>query len=393
MKSILKTMTAMASAVMLTIGMASAQDAPGVSKDKLTIGAWVALSGPVAIYGVPLKAGAQAYLDRVNAEGGVNGRKIEWIVDDNAYNPQQSVAVARKLITRDNVFAIVIGHGTAQSAATFPYVIDQAKVPFVVPYGGAPEWYNPPRPGLLGLHVLYDDQANALGRWAAQTGAKKILVVHGTLSSFDIPATFVKPGAEAVNKDVEVELMAVKNGTSDYGPIIVDIMNKKPDAIVSIQLQQETVLLAKGLRQQNQATPIFAWAPTASQTTIALGGEFVEGLRSVSITNPPTADTPAMQEYRDDLAKYAPSEKPDFASLSAYGAMKVFVEALKNSAEPLTRESLVEGFYKLKGYDSGIFPPVTYSAEQPLGGHILFPLEVKGGKWVSAGEPVDVANF
>lgn len=393
MKHISQKILAMAAAMVFSAGMAGAQDAPGVTKDKLTIGAWVALSGPVAIYGAPLKAGAQAYLDRVNTEGGVNGRKIEWIVDDNAYNPQQSVAVARKLITRDNVFAIVIGHGTAQSAATFPYVIDQAKVPFVVPYGGAPEWYTPPKPGLLGLHVLYDDQANALGRWAASTGAKKILVVHGTLSSFDIPATFVKPGAEAVSGDVQVELMAVKNGTADYGPIIVDIMNKKPDAIVSIQLQQETVLLAKGLRQQNQDTPIFAWAPTAAQSTIKLGGEFVEGLRSVSITNPPTADTPAMQQYRDDLAKYAPSEEPDFASLSSYGAMKIFVEALKNSDEPLTRESMIQGFYKLNGYDSGIFPPVTYSAEQALGGHILFPLEIKDGKWQSAGEPVDVSKF
>ncbi|WP_342363646.1 ABC transporter substrate-binding protein [Terrarubrum flagellatum] len=380
-------------ALALMAAPASAQDAPGVTKDSVTIGSWIALSGPIAIYGAPIKAGAQAYLDLVNASGGVKGRKINWIVEDSAYNPQQAVSIARKLVTRDNVLAIAHAHGTAQIAATFPFVVDQAKVPVLVPYGGAKEWYNPPKSGVLGLHVLYEEQAEALGRWAAKDGHRKVLVIHGAASAFENVANNVKPGLQAVAKDADVELMAVKIGTTDYGPIAVEVARKKPDAIVAIQILQEVVQLSKGLKQQGQNIPIYSYAPTVAQSTIELGGEFAEGLKSLSFTASPFADTPAMKEYRDALAKYAPSEKPDFTSLVSYGAMKIFVEALRRADEPLTRDSLVKAFYKLKDYDSGIYPPVTFAPDKPLGGHILQPMQVKDGKWVNVGEPVDTWKF
>lgn len=386
-------MVAVGMAGALAAGTAFAQETPGVTKDSVTIGSWVALTGPIAIYGVPLKNGAQAYLDHVNANGGVNGRKITWVVEDNAYNPQQTVAIARKLVTRDNVLGLVVPHGTAQTAATFPFAVEQSKVPVLVPYGGAKDWYDPPKPGVLGLHPLYEDQAMALGRWAVQSGAKKILVVYGAAAAFENVANQVKPGAMLASKDVEVEMMAVKIGTTDYGPITVDVMRKKPDAIICIQIQQEIVALSKGLRQQGDKTPVYSYAPTIAQSTIDLGGEAVEGLRAVSMTASPLADTPAMKEYRDVLAKYAPSEKPDFATLLSYGAMKIFVEALKRADEPLTRESIVKAFYKLQNYDSGIYPPVSFSAERPLGGHILQPMEIKGGKWVPVGDLVDTWKF
>ncbi len=289
---------------------AAAQETPGVTKDKVTIGAWVTQTGPVAIYGIPVKAGAQAYFERVNAAGGVKGRKISWIVEDNGYNPQQTVAIARKLVTRDNVLAVVIGHGTPQTAATFPYLVDQAQVPVVLPYGGAKEWYSPPKPGVLGLHVLYEEQAEALGRWAAKDGHKKVLVVHGAHAAFENVANSVKPGLQAVNKDAEVEMMPVKLGTTDYAPITLDVARKKPDAIVMIQQLQEVVLLAKGLKQQGVSIPLYSYVPTVGQSTIELGGEYVEGLKSLSLTLSPFADTPALREYREDLAKYAPARSP-----------------------------------------------------------------------------------
>ncbi len=364
--------------------------APGVTKDSVTVGTWITTTGPVAIYGVPIKAGAEAFFKQLNEKGGIKGRKINFIVDDNGYNPQQTVAIARKLVTRDNVLAIPIAHGTAQTAATFPFLVEQAKVPILMPYGGAKEWYDPPKPGLLGLHVLYEDQCEELGRWAGRDGHKKVLVVHGAHSAFENVANYVKPGLLSVVPGGEVELMAVKIGTTDYAPIVLDIARKKPDAIVMVQLQQEIVLLAKGLKQRGVSIPLYTYAPNVAQSMIELGGEFVEGLKSVSLTVSPLADTPAVKEYRDALAKHAPSEKPDFASIIAWGTAKIFAEALNRSAEPLTRESLLDGFYALKSYDSGIFPAVEFSVSQPLGGRLLQPMVIKSGKWENAGSIVNV---
>ncbi|GIL01822.1 MAG: ABC transporter substrate-binding protein [Alphaproteobacteria bacterium] len=387
----------LALAAALSIGLAtlpaSAEDAPGVTPDSVKIGSWVALSGPVAVYGVPLRAGVQSYFDLVNDRGGINGRKIEWIVEDNAYNPQQTVAIARKLISSDNVLALVVPHGTGQSAAAFPYAIDQQKVPMLLPYGGAKDWYDPLKPGLLGLHVLYEDQAAAIGRWAAQDGHKKVLVIYGANAAFENVANHVEPGVKALSQDASVELLPVKIGTTDYGPIVLDIMNRKPDAIVCIQLLQEIVLLSKGLKQQGADIQVYSYAPTVGQATIDLGGEFVEGLKAPSLTNSPFSDHPAAQEYREALAKYAPGEKPDFVSYLGFGAAKIFAEALSKAQEPLTRESLLGAFHAMQGYDSGIFPPVTFAQERPLGGHLLQPMQVKDGKWVEVGDVIDVNQF
>ncbi|HEU0222031.1 MAG TPA: ABC transporter substrate-binding protein, partial [Paracoccaceae bacterium] len=282
----------------MAAGPGRADVAPGVTEDSVSVGAWVILTGPVAVYGVPYRAGVQSYFDHVNEQGGVNGRKINWIVEDSAYNPQQTAAIARKLVTRDEVLAVVAPHGTPNTAATFPYVIDQEQVPILVPYAGAKEWYDSAKPGLLGLHVLYEDQAMAIGRWAAQEGHRKVLVIHGAHAAFENVANYVKPGLQSLAPEATVEMMPVKMGTTDYAPITLEVARMQPDAIVCIQQLQEIVQLAKGLRQQGHQIPIYSYAPTVAQATIKLGGEFVEGLRSVSLTISPFDESPAAQEYR-----------------------------------------------------------------------------------------------
>lgn len=373
---------------------AQAQDARGVTKDKVTIGSWMSLSGPVAVYGTPLKAGAEAFFKAQNAKGGINGRQIDFIVEDNAYNPQQTIAAARKLVTRDQVLALLMPHGTGQTAATFPYVLDKEKLPVLLPYGQALDWYQPtPKPGVLALHVLYESQVEAIARLAAQDGHKSITVIHSAHAAFEAVSKYAQPAASKIDADVKVELVAVKMGTSDYAPVARDLIAKKPDAVIAIITIQELALLAKALRQQSSDLPIYTYGPNVSQSTIELGGEHVEGVTSVSLTLPPDSDTPAIAQFREDMATYAPGQPLDFVSLLGYGGAKVFAAGLAAAPEPLNRDNLLEGFYSLKGYDSGIFPPVSYAPDAPIGASILFPLKIQGGKWIAAGDPVDTATF
>lgn len=373
---------------------AQAQDARGVTKDKVTIGSWMSLSGPVAVYGTPLKTGAEAFFKAQNAKGGINGRQIDFIVEDNAYNPQQTIAAARKLVTRDKVLALLMPHGTGQTAATFPYVLDKEKLPVLLPYGQALDWYKPtPKRGVLALHVLYESQVEAIARLAAQDGHKSITVIHSAHAAFEAVSKYAQPAASKINADVKVELVAVKMGTSDYAPVARDLIAKKPDAVIAIITIQELALLAKALRQQSSDLPIYTYGPNVSQSTIELGGAHVEGVTSVSLTLPPDSDTPEIAQFRADMATYAPGQPLDFVALLGYGGAKVFAAGLAAAPEPLTRDSLLEGFYSLKAYDSGIFPPVSYAPDAPIGASVLFPLKIEGGKWVAAGDPINTAAF
>ena len=139
-------------------GAASAQQGPGVTDKEIKIGAWLPLTGPIAVVGVPQQAGFEAYIKMTNDRGGVNGRKISWIVEDNAFNPQRTATAARKLVTRDEVLAIVHANGTVQSLAAFPYLFDEAKIPFIFPYAGLKDWWYPPRDNLYGLFVNNENQ-------------------------------------------------------------------------------------------------------------------------------------------------------------------------------------------------------------------------------------------
>lgn len=222
--------------VSLTANACADQDSAGAagSDTEIHIGAWLPLTGATASYGVPEKAGADAYFKMVNAAGGINGRKIKWTVEDNAADPQQTVQIARELVGQDKVVAIVNANGTSQAEAAFPFVLTQSKIPVLNEVGGSEAWYDPPRAGLFGTQTLYEDQAAAVAAWAVQDGAKKILVVHSDPAAFVNVAEQVEPVAKKVDPSVEVERLAVKYQTTDYTPVISKVKAAKTQAVIVI---------------------------------------------------------------------------------------------------------------------------------------------------------------
>src|SRR5205823_2930005 len=188
---------------------ARAQHGPGVSASEIKLGTWIPLTGPIASYGIPFRAGIEAAIGAANAAGGIKGRKVVMIVEDNAYNPQRTVAAARKLIERDQVLAIGLPFGAVTSAA-FDYVLGEAKVPMINPYGSQIDWFQPPRPGFFGANVFYESQLRTIGRWMAKDGYKNVVVLHTALASFQNAAAHVEKGVKTVSGDVKVELMGSK---------------------------------------------------------------------------------------------------------------------------------------------------------------------------------------
>ena len=292
-------------------GDAHAQQTPGVGDKEIRLGTWMPMTGPLKAYGVPLRAGIEADMHMINDRGGIKGRKFALTVEDNAYNAQRTLAIARKLVTRDDVYAIVAPLGTAQTAAAFDYLFGEAKVPLLNPYGGTVNWYVPPRENLYGVQAPYEGQARALGRWAMKDGHKSLIVLHTALMGYDNVAVHVAPGAKSLRPDAAVELFGTKFGATDYGPISLDLIQKKPDAVVLIVAQGEVIAASKELRTQGYKGDLYTYSPSVSSCLLELGGAALEGIKSVSWIVPVTTNNAAVKEYRDALAKYSPGEKPD----------------------------------------------------------------------------------
>jgi len=358
----------------------------GGSSDTIKIGAWLPLSGPGAAAGEPQRAGGDAYFRMLNDKGGINGRKVEWITKDNAYDTQQTVQAARELVGQDRVVAIVNANGTAQTEATFPFVLQQSKVPILNTYGGAENWYEPPRDGLFGIQTLYEDQAAALAKWAVEDGARKILVVHSDPAAFVNVARQVGPVAKKADGSVSVDLLSVKFQTTDYAPIVSQVKARQPDAVITILTAPEAAAYLKEAKLQGFSAPAYGYAPDAQTATLTLGGAAAEGFHAVSWFKLPTDDSPEMKEFRDAMAKYAPKAPVDFSTLIGFAYAKVFAEIVRTIDGPVTSESIISAYRKAKDVETGIMPAITFGDSHHLGSTELQRVTVTNGRWTAEGD-------
>ncbi|MEU6352360.1 ABC transporter substrate-binding protein [Streptomyces sp. NPDC047072] len=380
--------TAVLAVVALTANACGGQDSAGSAggSSEIHIGAWLPLTGATAAYGVPEKAGADAYFKMLNAHGGINGRKIDWTVKDNAADPQQTVQIARELVAQDKVVAIVNANGTSQAEAAFPYVLNQSKVPVLNEVGGAENWYEPPRPGLFGTQTLYEDQAAAVAAWAVQDGAKKILVVHSDPAAFVNVAKQVEPVAKEVDPSVEVDRLPVKYQTTDYTPVISKVKSAHPQAVILILTSPEAAAFLKEAKLQGLSLPTYAYAPVAAESTVSLAKDAAEGLKAVQLVKAPSDPDPAVKEFRTAMAKYEPGQDAGFLALWGWSNAKVFAEIVKTIKGPVTSQAIIAAYQKASSIDPGVSPEMKFSASDHLGTRSVQRVEVKNGVWTSVGD-------
>jgi len=350
------------------------------------IGAWAPLTGPVAASGVPQKTGAEVYFKKLNDEGGINGHKVQWVVKDNAFDPQQTVQVARQLVGEDKVVAIVSANGTAQAEAAFPFVLQQSRVPILNELGGATHWYDPARPLLFGVQTLYEDQAAAIAGWSVENGARKLLVIHSDPAAFVNVAKQVEPAAKKVDPGVTVERLSVKFQSTDYSPVVSEVRAKKPDAVVLILAAPEAAAYLKEAKLQGIKIPAYGYAPPASAATLTLAGDAAEGFHAVQLVKSPDDPSPAVKEFRDAMAKYAPGQPADFIALWGWMNAKVFAEIAKTIHGPITSKSIVAAYEKADHVDIGVAPVMSFSSGKHQGTRQVQRVTVQNGKWVSIGD-------
>ena len=157
-----KTLTAAAAAALLTFGAAQAQEV-GVTATEILIGEVQPMSGPASLIGKAGAAGSKLAIAEINAAGGINGRKLRAIYEDDGYVPSRSVSSVKKLIDSDKVFAITGTTGSSHMVAMLP-TIEEAKIPTIVHMAPNPAIVNPRRPTVFMIGPDYDLAGYVLGR-------------------------------------------------------------------------------------------------------------------------------------------------------------------------------------------------------------------------------------
>jgi branched-chain amino acid transport system substrate-binding protein len=311
-------------------------DTTGVTDKEVKIGSYYAKTGPASIYN-DIELAWNMYFDEVNKKGGIAGRQIKFIVDDDGYNPSNTVNVTKKLVEQDQVFMIYNGLGTAPGMAVLKYLQD-AGVPSLFIASGASQWARS-GPTIMGLQPDYVTEGTVLGKEMAdkQKGKK-----YGILYQND---DFGKDGRDGIKKGVADALQLVGEETyeanaADINAQATKLVNAGADVISVYATPTQFAAALKFIKSQGKTVTWYSSSVTASGTTAnlaegAMDGVFTAGY-APDVTDPDPKVQKVVQFYKDHGVA-----NPTAFQLFAWMAAEHLERLLTVTGKNLNRSSLI----------------------------------------------------
>lgn len=347
----------------------------GVTDKEIRIGMANALSGPASGLGVDLKAGADAFLSRVNAAGGVNGRKIVLVSKDDGYEPEKTAAATKALIEQDKVFALFGYVGTPTSAAAVP-LASRAGVPYLFPFTGAEFLRNPVNKWVFNVRASYFDETELMvERLTKDAGAKKIAL-------FIQDDAFGEAGKAGVNRALHKRNMKVaeearyKRNTLEVDAGLAKIKAAAPDGVVFIGTYASLAAIVKKAKAQGIKAKFMTVSFIGTAGFIRDAGADGDGVYITQVMPSPDSGAPVVKQFLHDM-KGGPV---NYSSLEGYIDAAVLVEALKKAGASPTRAGFMSALEGLSADLGGL--KVGFSATSHQGAKDVFLTVVKGGKAV-----------
>ena len=378
----LKLKTSLMAALLFAAPFAHAQTAQGVSKDEILVGSIQDLSGPIAGFGKQVRLGMLLRVDEINEQGGVNGRKLKLLVEDDAYDPKKSVLAAQKLVNQDKVFAMVAHIGTAQNNAAMPVQFEKNVINFF-PVTAAREMYEPYHRLKYSFAATYYDQIRlALPKLVKDKGAKKVCTIYQD-DDFGLE---VLRGAEAGLKTINMELAektSYKRGATDFSSQVARMKAADCDLVVLGTIIRETIGTIGESRKTGFSPTFLGSSATYTDLIHKLGGKAMDGLYATHTAQQPYLDE-ASQPIRFWATKYKTkfNEDPTVFSIYGYNAIDAFARAAQKAGKNLTTDSFIKAMDTMT-IPADIFgsPEATFTSKKRLGSDLSRLSQIQDGRW------------
>jgi len=384
-------------AMLLSAGGALAGD-PGVTKDEIKIGNINPYSGPASAYGT-IGKGIAAYFKKVNDEGGINHRKINFISYDDAYTPAKAVEQARRLVEQDQVLFIFQSLGTPSNSAIWKYMNDK-HVPQLFVATGATKWGDPVgHPWTMGWQPTYQTEAHIYAKYLLKEKPNAKVAV--LLQNDDYGKDYLKGlkdglGAAAAKMIIAEQTYEVTDPTVDSQ--MVNLKNSGADVFVNITTPKFALQAIKKAAD-------LGWKPlhilnnvsTSIATVMKPAGEAGKGIISAfylkDYDDPQWKDDPATKEWLAWMQKYYPEGSlHEQFNVYAYTVGQTMVQVLKQAGNDLSRANVMKQAADLKDFTPPMLLPGIKINTSPTD---FFPIEQErlvrydGERWVLFGELID----
>jgi len=376
--------TLAATAVALSVAAAPAYAEQGVTDTEILIGSNNDLSGPFAAFGAPATKAAQLYFDEINANGGIHGRKIRFIVEDHAYQMPKAIQGMNKLINGDKVFAMLLSLGTPMNIAAFKQQ-DPKNIPNVSPLSAARQMAEPFSPlHYAGTASYYDQIKAGVTYLAKEKGASKVCAMY-------LPTDFGKEIQQGT-----ADIAAATDGLD----FVSETTHKPDDADFVGSLQKlsadgcQIITMALGVRQAitvsgtakklglNDITLLNSSAGFHSVMAKVPGG-VTEGMYAASGWADLLArmDNGEVQKFFKEYTEATGEKLPGTGAVLGRSAAITMVKALEAAGKDLTAASFQKGIESLNYEDAISGNTVDYSAEDHQGADEIIISVIKDGNW------------
>ncbi|KJC54630.1 branched-chain amino acid ABC transporter substrate-binding protein [Bradyrhizobium sp. LTSP849] len=328
----------------------------GATDTEIRIGNIMPYSGPASAYAV-IGQTEDAYFNKVNAEGGINGRKVKFISYDDAYSPPKTVEQARKLVESDGVLLIFGSLGTSTNGAIRKYM-NEKKVPQLFVASGASKWNDPKQyPWTMGWQPNYASEAKIYAKYIMKEKPDaKIGVLY---QNDDFGKDYLKGLRDGLGAKASMIVLEESYDTSEpaVDEHVVKLKAAGADVFISITTPKFAAQAIKKAAEIN-------WHPMhiISNVSASVGGviepagyEISQGILSASYTkdgsDPQWNADDGMKKFYNFLAQYAPkANKLDAGVVFGYAAAQTMVKVLQMCGDDLTRDNIMKQAASLKDF-------------------------------------------
>jgi branched-chain amino acid transport system substrate-binding protein len=380
---------------LLAASLASAATAqkkydPGATDTEIKIGNIMPYSGPASAYATIGKT-EEAYFRKINSEGGINGRKINFISYDDGYSPPKAVEQARKLVEADEVLLVFNPLGTPSNSAIQKYM-NAKKVPQIFVSSGAAKWNDPKNfPWTIGWQPSYQVEARIYAAYILKNYPGKTIGVMYQNDDFgkDYVIGLREGLGDQANKLIVVEA-SYETTSPTVDSQVVQIKGANPDIFLNVATPKFAAQAIKKIGE-------LAWHPVQFLTNVSAsvgsvlkpaGYEASQDILSAAYMKDPQdpkwKNDPAMNEWRAFMTKWYPEgDQADVATVFGYGIAKGLEQVLRQCKDDLTRENIMKQAANLN-FEIGVYLPGTRIKTSPTDFAPIEQLQMmrfKGESW------------
>ena len=377
----------LAASLAVTAGPAGAQDV-GLTRDQILIGGYGPITGPAAYIGLGSRDGTELAIKEINDAGGIHGRKLKLLFEDDGFSPSKALASVKKLVEQDKVFMMLGLSGSNPTVGTVEYS-REARVPSYAVLASAPQYTHP-----FNRYLFRGGATESLryGELNAEyliefLQAKRIAMLSGT----DENAKNEGDNTEKMLEKwygVKLAMRAeFKVGDKDFTPQLLQAKQANADVIITLAQVPEVSILLRQARELGIKQAIMGSPAAVDNGVIAGAGLNAEGYTGGWLSGQFLDSVhPDMVKFREAWAKLhpdAPKGRPNLFDVLGYSEMYVISEAMKRAGPDVTREKLVDALETIENYKvSEIATPRTFTNWHHIGNFRMQYMVVIGQHFV-----------